>query len=353
MKTKTSFEKKVAVTGGAGFIGSNLLRYMVPRYRRYLFVNIDCLTYAGNPANLRDIEKDENYIFEKINITDFDRLHECFEKYEIDALIHLAAESHVDRSIIGPGEFVETNIKGTFNLLETARASGGDFRFHHVSTDEVFGSVETGRFSEVSRYDPSSPYAASKASADHLVAAYYKTYLLDAVTSNCSNNFGPYQFPEKLIPLTIRNALENKPIPVYGDGDYIRDWIFVDDHCRALDLIFHRGRAGETYNVGGGNELSNVDLIRRVCRIVDKIKGGGPREELIVFVDDRPGHDRRYALDSSKIKAELGWEPEGSFDESLERTVRWYLDNQKWLDDCISGEYMKYYDMNYSGRRKI
>ena len=351
MISKDRFKKRIIVTGGAGFIGSNFLRRAVPRYRQYLFVNIDCLTYAGNLGNLKTVENDENYVFEKIDVRNDELLADCFEKYDVNAVIHLAAESHVDRSIIGPEAFIETNIRGTFNLLELARRRVYDFRFHHVSTDEVFGSIEDGLFSELSPYNPSSPYAASKASADYLVQAYHKTYRLDTVISNCSNNFGPYQFPEKLVPLTIRNALLKKEIPIYGDGGNIRDWIFVEDHCRALDLIFHRGRSGNTYNIGAGYERPNLDIVTGICRIIDRMLGDGPRERLITFVGDRPGHDRRYALDSSKIKSELGWEAVESFDQALENTVRWYLDNQEWLDDCISGEYLKYYEKNYSRRR--
>jgi len=350
MRVYNNYEKRIAVTGGAGFIGSNLLNYMVPRYHQYFFVNIDCLTYAGNLANLTAVENEPNYVFEKIDITDFDSLKNCFEKYNVNALIHLAAETHVDRSILGPQDFIETNIKGAFNLLELARGYGDSFRFHHVSTDEVFGSIDSGLFSERSRYDPSSPYAASKASSDHLVMAYHKTYGLDTVISNCTNNFGPYQFPEKLLPLTVCNALEKKAIPIYGDGSNIRDWIYVEEHCRALDMIFHSGRSGESYNVGGGNELPNLEMVRKVCGIIDRITGGGQSEDLIAYVEDRPGHDFRYALDNSRLKSELGWEPAISFDAALESTVRWYIDNKGWLDNCISGEYLKYYDKNYSNR---
>ena len=346
--------RTVAVTGGAGFIGSNLLLYLVPRYSDYLFVNIDCLTYAGNLSNLAAIERAENYRFEKIDICDFDGLKHCFEEYAIDSVIHLAAESHVDRSIVGPAAFVDTNIVGTFNLLELARARRGqsrEFRFHHVSTDEVFGSLgESGHFTEESPYRPNSPYSASKAAADHLVRAYHKTYGLDVVTTNCSNNYGPYQFPEKLVPLIVRNASSGRALPVYGDGRQIRDWLYVVDHCEALDLVFHSGRSGETYNIGGHNEIENIDLVRKICRLLDEMLSGGPREELITFVKDRPGHDRRYAINSSHIQAELGWTPRRTFEEGLNRTVRWYLDNSDWLQSCISGEYRKYYDMMYSRR---
>lgn len=352
MSQTDKHNKRLAVTGGAGFIGSNLLKYLLPLYRNYLFVNIDCLTYAGNLTNLENIEKEENYIFEKIDIRNYDSLKSCFDKYDINAVIHLAAESHVDRSILGPEVFIDTNIKGTFNLLELARMKVPGFRFHHVSTDEVYGSLDEGYFSEASAYNPSSPYAASKASADHLVRAYYHTYGLDTVISNCTNNFGPYQFPEKLIPLVIRNALKNEPIPIYGDGRNIRSWLYVEDHCRALDMIFHRGKPGATYNIPGGAELSNIEVVRRVCRIMDNIMGDGPREDLIAFVGDRPGHDRRYALEGAGIKSELGWQAGHTFDQALERTVRWYLENQPWLEECMTGEYMSYYERNYTGRRK-
>jgi len=343
------------VTGGAGFIGSNLLLHLVSKYQDCLFVNVDCLTYAGNLSNLGSLASVDNYCFEKVNICDYGNLHDCFERYQINGLIHLAAESHVDRSIVGPSEFIETNIGGTFNLLELARKrfdKTGDFRFHHVSTDEVFGSLgATGYFTEQSSYCPNSPYSASKAAADHLVRAYHKTYGLNVVTTNCSNNYGPYQFPEKLIPLIILNATSNKPLPVYGDGRQIRDWLFVTDHVEALDLTFHRGTPGETYNIGGHNEVENIELVRSICRILDDMLGGGPREDLITFVKDRPGHDRRYAIDPSYIEAELGWKPRHTLDEGLRRTVRWYLDNTEWLERCVSGEYKKYYDMMYSDRQ--
>lgn len=339
------------VTGGAGFIGSNLLKFLVPKYGDCLFINVDCLTYAGNLTNLKDIENDENYVFEKIDIRNFKSLKDCFEKYNPTGLIHLAAESHVDRSILGPEVFIDTNIKGTFNLLELARFKGDDFRFHHVSTDEVFGSIEEGYYSEDSSYNPSSPYAASKASADHLVRAYHRTYHLDTVISNCTNNFGPYQFPEKFIPLVIRNGLKNEAIPIYGDGGNIRSWIYVEDHCRALDMIFHQGKPGVTYNIPGREEITNLKLAKRLCRTLDKIMGGGSREKLISLVGDRPGHDRRYALDGTAIEKEIGWHAGYTFDQALELTVRWYLDNQSWLEDCITGEYLSYYENNYAKRQ--
>jgi dTDP-glucose 4,6-dehydratase len=348
------YKHRIAVTGGAGFIGSNLLLHLVPKYRDYLFVNVDCLTYAGNLANLKAIERAENYLFEKINICDFGTLQSCFERHAIDGVIHLAAESHVDRSITGPADFISSNINGTFNLLELARVrheKGERFRFHHVSTDEVFGSLGSkGFFTEESPYRPNSPYSASKAAADHLVRAYRGTYGLDTVTTNCSNNYGPYQFPEKLIPLMIRNATSGKELPVYGDGRQIRDWLFVQDHCEALDLVFHKGKSGETYNIGGHNEIENIELVKTLCRILDQILGGGPRENLIKFVKDRPGHDRRYAIDASYINRELGWAPRHSFDQGLRTTIQWYLENSEWLEGCISGAYLKYYEMMYSKR---
>ena len=354
MSDLNRFEKRIMVTGGAGFIGSNFLHYMVPKYPDYLFVNVDCLTYAGNLANLASIGDAANYGFEKINICEFDNLSDCFDKYDIDAVVHLAAESHVDRSIVGPAEFIKTNILGTFNLLELARKkveSGRNFRFHHISTDEVFGSLgESGYFSEHTQYNPNSPYSASKASADHLVRAYHKTYGLDTITTNCSNNYGPFQFPEKLIPLMIRNARSLMSLPVYGDGKYIRDWLYVEDHCRALDLVFHNGISGKTYNIGDHNEIENIELVKLICKILDETLPGGPRERLITFVKDRPGHDRRYAIDASMIQSELGWKPSYNFEDGLRKTIKWYLENDGWLENCISGEYLKYYEMMYGGR---
>ena len=348
------FKRRILVTGGAGFIGSNLLLHMVPKYADYLFVNYDKLTYAGNLLNLVEIENAPNYRFEKADICDFERLKRCFADYGIHAVIHLAAESHVDRSITGPSDFINTNINGTFNLLEMARKTRevtGDFRFHHVSTDEVFGSLGTrGYFTEETPYRPNSPYSASKAASDHLVRAYHTTYDLDVVTTNCSNNYGPYQFPEKLIPLMIRNARSGIPLPVYGDGKNIRDWLYVEDHCEAIDLVFHEGRSGETYNIGGHNEIENIELVRLLCREMTEILGGDPLDRLITFVKDRPGHDRRYAIDASKIATELGWKPNYTFAKGLEKTIRWYLDNEKWLEQCVSGAYLEYYKNMYENR---
>lgn len=355
MRGPTDYKRKIAVTGGAGFIGSNLLLYLVPRHADYLFVNLDCLTYAGNLSNLRDVETAGNYVFQKIDIRDAKAVRECFNEHRIDGVIHLAAESHVDRSIEGPAPFIETNFSGTFNLLEAAlsraEATSGRFRFHHVSTDEVYGSLgATGHFSENTPYCPNSPYSASKAAGDHLVRAYHVTYGLDTVTTNCSNNFGPYQFPEKLIPLTVMNAGAGEPIPVYGDGKHIRDWLYVLDHCEALDLVFHKGASGRTYNVGGHNEIENIELVRQVCRIMDELLGGGPREKLVTFVKDRPGHDRRYAIDASLIAEELGWRPRHTLKGALSSTVKWYLDHQAWLHECMTGEYKRYYDKMYTNR---
>ncbi len=349
------FKKRIAVTGGAGFIGSNLLLMMVPHYPDYLFVNIDCLTYAANLSNLSEIDSAENYKFEKIDITDFASLGQCFDKYNFDSVIHLAAESHVDRSLIGPALFIQTNVMGTFNLLELARksaATNSNFRFHHVSTDEVYGSIEAGSSAD-EKYpvNPSSPYAASKAAADQLVRSYHKSYGLNIVITNCSNNYGPFQFPEKLIPLLINNVINGKAMPVYGDGRNIRDWIYVDDHCKALDLVFHNGKAGSAYNIGSGFETENIFLIRKVCAILERKTGGGPYEHLIELVKDRPGHDRRYAVNSSKIKSEIGWEPSLSLDKGLELTVEWYLSQTDWLKNCTSGEYAKYYETVYGNRK--
>ncbi len=348
--------QRVLVSGGAGFIGSNLLLHLVPKYADYLFINVDCLTYAGNLTNLIAVENAPNYQFEHVDIRDLTALRDCFDKYEPTGIIHLAAESHVDRSIVGPGAFIETNILGTFNLLELARdriqrQGSESIRFHHVSTDEVYGSLgPEGYFTETTRYRPNSPYSASKASSDHLVRAYFKTYGLDVVTTNCSNNYGPYQFPEKLVPLMIRNARDGIDLPIYGDGRQVRDWLYVEDHCRALDLVYHEGKTGETYNIGGHNEIENIELVRMICRILDNKLGDESRESLIRFVTDRAGHDRRYAIDASKIETELGWRPEVTFEEGLARTIDWYLSHEEWLQGCLSGDYQKYYDEMYAKR---
>ena len=350
-------QKTILITGGAGFIGSHLVRLMVNKYPDYRILNLDSLTYAGNLENLTDIEEAPNYSFVKGDITDAEAVKEIFEKYRPDGVIHLAAESHVDRSISGPMAFVRTNVTGTVNLLDAARHIWGDDfsgkRFYHVSTDEVYGSLgETGYFTESTPYDPRSPYSASKASSDHMVRAWYHTYGLPVVISNCSNNYGPNQFPEKLIPLAINNIKQNKPVPVYGKGENIRDWLYVEDHAEAIDLLFHRGRDGETYNIGGNNEWTNIDLIRKLCEVMDKALGrpAGTSAELITFVKDRAGHDKRYAIDSSKLMNELGWKPSLQFEEGLEKTVDWYLNNEKWLNRVISGDYAQYYARQYNDR---
>lgn len=350
-------KRTVLITGGAGFIGSHVVRRFVNKYPEYLIVNADKLTYAGNLENITDIEKAKNYKFEKIDIVEKQSLLDLFKKYNFDAVIHLAAESHVDRSISSPDEFVLTNIVGTVNLLNSAlniwRNSFEGKLFYHISTDEVYGSLgKEGLFTENTSYDPKSPYSASKASSDHLVRAYNHTFGVPAVISNCSNNYGPNQFPEKLIPLVINNIKNNKAIPVYGKGENIRDWLYVEDHASAIDLIFHRGKVGDTYNIGGNNEWKNLDLILLLCKILDKKldRPAGTSEKLITYVKDRPGHDLRYAIDSSKLQKELGWSPIPDFTDGLEKTVDWYLTNTKWLDRVLSGDYSKYYDLMYTGR---
>jgi dTDP-glucose 4,6-dehydratase len=347
----------ILITGGAGFIGSHLVRLFVNKYPNYKIINLDKLTYAGNMNNLRDIENAENYEFVKADIVDAEKMYEVFEKYQPDAVIHLAAESHVDRSITNPNEFIFTNIVGTANLLNAARRLWGDNfddkRFYHVSTDEVYGSLgETGFFLETTSYDPRSPYSASKASSDHLVRAYNHTYKLPVVISNCSNNYGSYQFPEKLIPLFINNIKTNKALPVYGKGENIRDWLWVEDHCRAIDVIFHNGADGDTYNIGGHNEWTNIDLIKLLCKIMDKKLGRkeGESEKLISYVTDRAGHDMRYAIDSTKLQNELGWKPSLQFEEGLEKTVDWYLENTEWVEQITSGDYQRYYEEMYKNR---
>ena len=349
-------ERKILITGGAGFIGSHLVRLMVNKYPNYLIVNLDALTYAGNPANLRDVEQAANYRFERVDICDVEAVREVFDRHSIDSVIHLAAESHVDRSIDDPFAFARTNVLGTLTLLQVAKERWNDdaqHLFYHVSTDEVYGSLGTeGAFTELSRYEPHSPYSASKASSDHFVRAFHDTFGLPIVVSNCSNNYGPYQFPEKLIPLFINNIRERRPLPVYGRGQNVRDWLYVEDHARAIDLIFHRGRVGETYNIGGSNEWRNIDLVRLLVATTDRLLGRaeGEDDNLITFVRDRAGHDLRYAIDSTKLREELGWTPEVDFEEGIERTVRWYLDNEEWLTAVTSGEYRNYYSRMYDQR---
>ncbi len=350
--------KTILITGGAGFIGSHVVRLFTRKYPSYQIINLDLLTYAGNLENLRDVEQKKNYRFLRMDIRDMDQLSALFKAELPDAIIHLAAESHVDRSISDPTDFISTNVLGTGNLLTLARDHWkdqyGDKLFYHVSTDEVYGSLgETGKFREDTPYDPRSPYSASKASSDHLVRAFSHTYGLPVVISNCSNNYGPCQFPEKLIPLAIHRILREEEVPVYGKGENVRDWLYVEDHARAIDLLFHRGRRGETYNIGGNSEWKNIDLIKLLCRIMDQKLGRpeGRSEKLVRFVRDRAGHDRRYAIDTTKIQAELDWVPEVSFEEGLGRTVDWYLSNPDWLEHVVSGEYQKYYEKQYYNRK--
>lgn len=352
------FQRNILITGGAGFIGSHVVRLFVNKYPHYRIINLDKLTYAGNLANLSDVETAPNYEFVKADICDYEAMQQVFTTYAIDGVLHLAAESHVDRSIKDPFTFARTNVMGTLSLLHAAKESwAGAFEgklFYHISTDEVYGSLQFDNtlFTETTAYDPRSPYSASKASSDHFVRAFHETYGLPVVVTNCSNNYGPYQFPEKLIPLFINNIRQGKPLPVYGKGENVRDWLYVVDHARAIDLIFHQGRIADTYNIGGFNEWTNIDLIRVVIRTVDRLLGKpeGSSEHLITYVTDRAGHDLRYAIDSSKLKNELGWEPSLQFEEGIEKTVQWYLENEEWMKQITSGEYQEYYASQYVNR---
>jgi dTDP-glucose 4,6-dehydratase len=351
-------KKNILITGGAGFIGSHVVRLFVNQYPQYHIFNLDALTYAGNLANIRDIESQPNYTFIKGDITDGPLMMDLFRQHSFDGVIHLAAESHVDRSISDPLSFIMTNVVGTANLLNAAKASwNGNFEgklFYHVSTDEVYGSLHNPEdfFLETTPYDPQSPYSASKAGSDHLVRAYHNTYKMPVVITNCSNNYGPNQFPEKLLPLMINNILKGKPLPVYGKGENVRDWLFVVDHARAIDMVFHKGVIGETYNIGGFNEWKNIDIVHLLCRVMDRKmdKPEGTAASLITYVKDRAGHDLRYAIDANKIMKELGWEPSLQFEEGLEKTIDWYLDNAEWMEEITSGAYQQYYDNQYTSR---
>ena len=348
-----NFERNILITGGAGFIGNHVVRLFVNKYSSYRIINLDALTYAGNLENLRDVEDKPNYVFEKANILEVSDLERIFSEYKIDGVIHLAAESHVDRSILSPLDFVYTNIIGTVNLLNTAKKYWKDLSgklFYHISTDEVFGSLgEEGFFTETTAYAPNSPYSASKASSDHFVRAYGETFHLPVIISNCSNNYGPFHFPEKLIPLFINNIIQKRPLPVYGDGKYTRDWLYVIDHARAIDVIFHKGKISDTYNIGGFNEWQNIELVKLLCKMMDEKLGNEPgtSEVLITYVKDRPGHDKRYAIDATKLSKELGWKPSVTFEQGLSETIDWYLLNKEWLNNVTSGEYQKYYDLQY------
>lgn len=362
----SNYTQTIIITGGAGFIGSHVVRLFVNKYPEYKIVNLDALTYAGNLENLKDIENASNYVFEKVNILDAGELERVFAEHNPNGVIHLAAESHVDRSILSPLDFVYTNVVGTVNLLNAAKKQWAGTsnvngqssmvnskRFYHVSTDEVYGALgDTGFFTEETPYDPHSPYSASKASSDHFVRAYHDTYELPVVITNCSNNYGPNHFPEKLIPLMIHNVINNKPLPVYGDGLYTRDWLFVKDHAKAIDTVYHNGKNGETYNIGGFNEWKNIDLVKLLCSLMDEKLGRakGSSEKLITYVKDRPGHDRRYAIDATKINKELGWKPSVTFEEGLSQTIDWYLQNEEWLQHVTSGAYQQYYSDMYTGR---
>ena len=353
-----NYKRSIVITGGAGFIGSHVVRLFVNKYTDYKVINLDKLTYAGNLANLKDVEDKPNYKFVKMDVCDFDALYQLMQDEKVDGIIHLAAESHVDRSIKDPFTFARTNVMGTLSLLQAAKFYWESLpekyegkRFYHISTDEVYGSLDFNKelFTEETKYNPHSPYSASKASSDHFVRAYHDTYGMPTIVTNCSNNYGPYQFPEKLIPLFINNIRNRKPLPVYGKGENVRDWLFVEDHARAIDVIFHEGKINETYNIGGFNEWKNIDLIKVMIKTVDKILGNpdGYSLDLITYVTDRLGHDARYAIDSTKLQRELGWEPSLQFEEGIEKTVRWYLDNQEWMDNITSGEYVRYYNDMY------